>query len=133
MLSLLRLLEVEPGAADDDVLLVRDVIFEDLFEVEDARGAVHEREQDDGVVHLQAGLLEEGVEHHLGVVILLDVDDDTHTGAVCLLADVGDALDALVLDLIRDVLDEFRLVDLIGKLGDDDAALSAGELLYLGA
>ena len=133
VLSLLRLFEVELRAADDDVLLVRDVIFEDLLEIEYARHAVHEREQNDGVVHLQTGLLEQRVEHDLRIVILLDVDDYAHARAVGLLADVRDAFEPLVLDLVGDVLDELRLVDLIGDLCDDDAALAVRELLYLRA
>ena len=48
------------------------------------------------------------------------VDDDAHALAVDLVADVGDALDALVADELGDLLDEPRLVDLVGDLGDDD-------------
>ena len=58
---------------------------------------------------------------------MLHFDDDAHARAVGLVADVGNALKALVVHLIGHVLDEHALVDLIGKLGDDDARAVAAE------
>ena len=56
---------------------------------------------------------------------LADVEDDAHALAVALVADVGDAVDPLVLHELGDLLDEARLVDLVGDLGDDDRFLVA--------
>ena len=64
---------------------------------------------------------------------MLDLDDDAHARAVGLVADVGNALKALVVHLIGHVLDEHALVDLIGKLGDDDARAVAAEFFKFGA
>ena len=58
---------------------------------------------------------------------MLDLNDDAHARAVGLVADVGNALQPLVVHLIGHVLDEHALVDLIGKLGDDDARAVAAE------
>ena len=60
---------------------------------------------------------------------LRDVDHDPHSLAVGLIVQVADALDALVLDQVGNVLNEARLVDHIGDLGDDD--LGAAVLLFL--
>ena len=58
---------------------------------------------------------------------MLDLDDNAHTRAVGLVADVGNALQTLVVHLVGHVLDEHALVHLIGKLGDDDARAVAAE------
>ena len=67
-------------------------------------------------------MLIEGVEHDLRVGVALAVDDDAHSVAARFVADVRNALDALVAHHVGDGLDELRLVDLIGDLRDDDAA-----------
>ncbi len=55
--------------------------------------------------------------------------DDAHAVAVALVADVGDAVDFLVLDEVGDVLDEARFVDLVGQFGDDDVLAVLAALL----
>ena len=60
------------------------------------------------------------VEHDVGHRVALQLDDDAHAVAVALVADVGDALDALVAHQLGDLLDHRRLVHLIGDLGDDE-------------
>ena len=65
-------------------------------------------------------MLVEVVEHDLADLAALQLDDDPHAVAVGLVADVGDALDRLLADQLGDLLDQPRLVDLVGDLGDDD-------------
>ena len=66
--------------------------------------------------------------------VLLEVDDDAHAVAVGLVADVGDALDALLAHQLGDLLDQLGLVDLVGDLGGDDRlAPGLGVLLDRGA
>ena len=65
-----------------------------------------------------------------GVAFEFDDDADLllrRRFAVGLVADLRNALDLLVIDQIRDLFDQFRLVDLEGNFGDDDrvALLSA--------
>ena len=55
-----------------------------------------------------------------GTLAALELDDDAHAVAVGLVAQVGDALDPLVAHQVGDLLDQLRLVDLVGDLGDDD-------------
>ena len=81
---------------------------------------VHQRQHDDAEAGLQGRLLEQIVQHDLGVGVLFQLDDNAHTVAVGLVPKVGNAVQALVLHLLGDVLDELTLVDLIGKLGDDN-------------
>ena len=69
------------------------------------------------------------VEHDLGRRVALQVDDDAHALAVRFVADVGNALDPLVLGRLGDLLDQAGLADLIGDRGQDDRAAVAAAFL----
>ena len=88
---------------------------------------VHKRQHIDGKARLELCLCEQAVQDHLWVRVMLDFNDNAHTRAVGLVADIGNPLQALVVHLIGHVLDEHPLVHLIGKLGDDDARAVAAE------
>src|SRR5690606_32264226 len=60
-------------------------------------------------------------------------DDDAHAVAVGLVAQIGDALDALFAHEVRDLLDHGGLVHLIGNFGDDDGLAVLADLLDLDA
>ena len=66
-----------------------------------------------------------------GFEVALDLDVDPHPVAVRLVAQVGDAVDLLVLDEVGDLLEQRRLVHLVRQLGDDDRHALAVELLEL--
>jgi len=51
----------------------------------------------------------------LRLFVALHFDDDAHSVAVALVADIGDAVDFLVLDQVGDVFDQPRLVYLVGS------------------
>ena len=77
-----------------------------------------------------ARVLEQVVEHLVGVGVPLALDDQAHAVAVGLVAQVGDALDPLAgLDQLRDLLHQRGLVDLVGQLGDDDGHPALARLL----
>ena len=115
---LLGLSQVVLGPADDDLLLEGDVLVQDVLQCQNLRLllVVHQGQHDDGEIGLHGRLSEELVEHHLGVGVLFQLDDDTHSVAVGLVPDVGDAVQALVLHLFGHVLDELALVDLVWEL-----------------
>ena len=127
--ALLCLAQLVAGAAHHDVLLVDDVVVEDLLQREDARHAVDQRQVDDAEAGLQLGVLVELLQHDLGLLAALEVDDDAHALAVGLVVEAGDLCDLFLLDELGDLLDEAQLVDLVGDLGHDDALLAAGALL----
>lgn len=64
-----------------------------------------------------------------GVGVPLQLDDDAHTVAVCLILNVADALQTLILHLVGHILDKHPLVHLIRKLRDDDAGAVVAEFL----
>jgi hypothetical protein len=115
------LVELEERPAGDDDLAEGDVALEHVLEVHDPRlaGVDGEHADPEGVLHL--GVFEELVEDDAGDLVALEVDDDADTVAVRLVAQIGDPLDLALLHEIGDLLDEARLVDEVGKLGDDDA------------
>ena len=136
MRPLLRLAAVEDGAPGDDLLLEGNVLVQDLAQGEDLGLllVVDESQHDDGKGGLHLGLGKEPVEHHLGIGVLLEFDDDAHAlFAVRLVPQAGDPLQALVVDLVGDILHQARFVHLIGQLGHDDAGAVVAELLHLGA
>ena len=69
------------------------------------------------------------VENDLWRGVALQVDDDSDALAVRLVADVADALDALVLGGFGDLLDQAVLADLLGNFGEDDRAAVAAAFL----
>ena len=135
MRALERFLEVELRAPDDDLLLEGEILVEDVPQGQDLRLrlVVDQREHIHGERGLHLRLGEEAVEHDLRVGVLLELDDDAHTVAVGLVAQTGDAVELLVAHLLGDVLDELALVDLIRKLGHDDADAVVSPRLGLGA
>jgi hypothetical protein len=127
--ALLRLLQVELGAPDDDDPAMVDEVPQEVVERQDARLVVDDRQEDDAERALHRGERVQLVEDDLGVLAALQLDDDPHALAVGLVAQVGDALDLLVVDELRDALDELRLVDLVRDLRDDDRFLVAARRL----
>ena len=114
---LLGLVQVILRAAGHHVDLVVDVVGEHLAQGQRARHAIYERDVDDAKVGLQLRALVQVVEHHLRHGAVLEVDDDAHALAVGLVAHVRDALNMLLIDLLRDTLLQKALVDLVRDLG----------------
>jgi hypothetical protein len=100
------------------------------FGTEPPRGRVgHEREHDHAERRLHRRVLVQLVEHHARDGVALELDHDAHAVAVRLVAQRRDPLDLALAVQLGDLLDEARLVDLVGQLGDDDLRLVAALLL----
>ena len=120
VLAVFRFLQQVSGAAADDVDAVLDEVFDGLDQAHFAGLSVDHRQQDHGETFLHLGVLEELVEHDLGLGAALEFDDDAHAVAIAFVANVGDVFDVLVVDQLGDAFDQDRLVHLIGNFGDDD-------------
>ena len=127
--SLARLLEVELGAPADDLAAVVDVVAQDALQRQRLRLAVDQREHVEVERRLHRRVLEQVVQHLVRVRVALDLDVDPHPVAVGLVAQVRDAVDLLVLDEVRDLLEQRRLVHLVRQLGDDDRRAVVAGLL----
>ena len=129
---LLGLVELEARPPDDDFLLVRDVVAQDVAKRQRLGDTVGQGEH----VHAEGGLhgrvLVELVEHHLGHGLALQLDDYAHARTVGLVAQVGDLGDGLVAHQLGHLLDQLGLVHLIGDLGDYDGRLALLDRLGVG-
>ena len=92
-----RLAEVELGAPADDLAAPVDVVLEDRLERQRLGLAVDQRQHVHVEGELQRGVLEQVVEHLVRVDVALALDDQAHAVAVRLVAQVGDAVDFLLL------------------------------------
>ncbi len=112
--------EQEGGAAADHIDAVIDEVLDRLHQPHFLGLPVDHRQQDHAEAFLHLGVLEELVEHDLGLAVALQFDHDAHAVAVAFVANVGDVVDDLVVHQLRDALDQARLVDLVRNFGDDD-------------
>ena len=129
MLSVARLLQQERSAAPHHVDSVIDEVLDGLHQAHFLGLAMDDRQEDHAEALLHRGVLEELIEHDLGLAAALEFDDDAHSVAIALVADVADFVDDLVVHQLGNALDEARLVDLVRNLGDDDGVLVLSEVL----
>ena len=117
---LLGLFQVEPGAPGDDIHLELDVFLQNLPQVQHLRLPVHNSQHDDAEGGLQLGKGEEVVQHDLGRSVPFHIYHNMHAVAVGMVVDIGDALNALFLHQVGDILNQPCLVHLIGQFSDND-------------
>ena len=114
-----RLVEQELGAPRDDAFAELHEGGQHVAQRHQLRPAAVERDHIGAEAGLHGGEAPELVQHHVGHRVAPQFDDDAHAVAVALVAQIGDALDLLFAHEFGDALDQRRLVDLIGDLGDD--------------
>ena len=100
-------------------------------QIHGARLSVHQGDAVDAEHHLQLRQREQVVQHHLAVLAAAQLDDHAQAVFVGLVADLGDALDALLLHQFGDALDHLRFVHLVGNLRDDDGLFAAANAFHL--
>ena len=118
--ALLRLAQVEPGAAGDDLALELDVFLQHLLQGEHTGHAAHQGQHDhaEGDLHLGEG--EKLVENHLRIGVLFQIDDHPHPFPGGVIHHIVDALDPLFIRQLDDGFHQVELVYLIRDLGDHD-------------
>ena len=121
---LLGFVKLEARPADDDFLLVRDVVTQHVAQAEGLGHPVREGQHVDPERGLHGRVLEQLVEHYLGDRFALQLDDHPHARTIGFVAQVGDLRDLLLPHQFGDLLDELGLVHLVGELGDDDGGLA---------
>ena len=120
------------GAPHHHFAAVADERVEHVAQVDRARLPVDQGDAVDAEHRLQLGQGVKVVEHHLAGFAAAQFDDHAQAVPVGLVAQCGDALDALFLDQFGDLLDQPRLVHLVGQLGDDDRLLAAADPFDVG-
>ena len=114
--ALLRLAQVVDRAPRHHILAVVDEDLQRILQIEQLRTPADDRQHVDAERVLQLAELEELVLHDLRDGVALELDDHAHAVAIGFVAQVGDALDALLVHHLGDALDEARLVHLVGQL-----------------
>ena len=116
-----RLSKLEDGPPRHHLAPVAHERLDHLPDAEQPGLPVDQRDEVDAEHRLHRGELVQVVQHDLGVLAAPQLDDDPHAVLVGLVAQGRDALDALLLHELRDLLQQPRLVDLVRKLADDDS------------
>ncbi len=98
MAALARLGALEDRAPGDDLAPVLEEDLDELAQVAQPGLAVDQRDHVDAEAVLQLGLLVQVVEHDLGHLAALQLDDHPHARLVALVLDVADALELLLVD-----------------------------------
>ena len=107
-----RLGEFEPRAADHDLFAEVDKGGQHLAKAHLLGPAAIQRQGVDRKGALQLGEPIELVQHHLAAGVALELDHHAHARAVAFVAQVADALDALLAHQFGDAGDHGRLVHL---------------------
>ena len=121
--AFLRFSEKEPGAADNHFVAVIDECREDFLEVKGFRAAVNESHVVDAERGLHLSHLIELVEHHIGVGVALELDDNAHSLVVALVVDIGDTVELLFANQVGDIGYKFGFVYIVGNLGYDNVLM----------
>jgi hypothetical protein len=124
-----RLVQFEPRAPDHHLFAEFDEGRQHLAQAHLQRAAAVQGQHVDAEAALQGGEAVELVEDHVAGRVALQLHDDAEAVAVALVADVGDALDALFAHQVGDVLDQAGLVHLVGDRADDDGVAARAHLL----
>ena len=113
-----RLAQLEQRAPRDHLAAMAQEVLQHLLEIQRSRLAIHQRHHVDAEHALHLGVLVEVVEHDLRHFVALQFHHHAHAILVGLVAELGDALQFLVLHQFGDLFQQPRLVDLVGKLGN---------------
>ena len=102
--------------------------FQELLEIQQTRLTVQQGHHvhAEGVLHL--GFFVQIVQDHFRHFAALQFDDHAHAGLVRLVADLGNAFQALFPHQFADLGAQVGLVHLVGQLVDDDGLAAAGLL-----
>src|SRR5580658_463366 len=132
MLALAGLAQLIVGAPADHFHAVLDEALDAIDQAQLARLPVDDGKHDHAEADLQLRVLIKVVENDFGLLTAFQLEHDARAVAVALVADFGNAFDLLFVHQRGGVLDQARLVYLIGNLGNDDvlailaAALDGG-------
>ena len=131
--ALAALAQAEAGAPGDHRQAVAHEDLQQLAQPQGARPAVDQAHVVDAEGVLQGRVPVELGQDRLGVVAVLDPDDQAGAVlAVGQVGDVGDALELLGGDGLLDAGDDLLRAHQVGQLGDDDALLAGGDVLDAG-
>ncbi|KFB72081.1 MAG: hypothetical protein AW09_002740 [Candidatus Accumulibacter phosphatis] len=130
MRPLARLAQFENGPPGQHLAPVPEKTLEHLFEVQQAWLPIDQGDHVHAEGILQLRLLVQAVEHHFSHFATLQLDHHTHARFVGLVAQIGNAVDLLLVDQLAEPFEQRSLVHLVRQFVDDDR-LTIVALLHL--
>ena len=121
--SCLCFFEIELSAANDNLLLMSNVVVENLRQVENLWLVVNKCEHIDSKGILQLGVFVELIEKNLRVDVAAIFHNNAHTVSARFVAQLGNTLDLLFLYAVCNRLAKQALVNAVGNFGKDDASV----------
>ena len=131
MRTFARFVQFELGSAGDNLFTEADECLNDVAQVEDFRPSAANGEHIGREARLRLCVAPQLVQHDIWGRITLQIDDDAHALAAGFIANVGHALNALVLRGFGDFFDQSGFADLKRNAGQDDRATIAFAFLNL--
>ena len=128
MRARLRFRQIETGSADDDFLLMMQIMLQHLFQRKHLWFAVDQSELNDAKADLHLCMLEQLIEDDGSVRLFFYLNHHAQTFFIAFIAQVCDAFDALFMHQLCNLCDQLRLVHLIGQLVDKNALLAVVHL-----
>ena len=123
--ALTGLAQLIHGTAGNHLAAVAYEGFQQLLEVQDLRLAIEQADHVDAENTLHLGLGIKVVEYHLGHFAPAQLDYHADTVLVRLIAQLGNTLKLLLFYQFGDLLDQTRLVELVGQFGNHDLLATA--------
>ena len=113
-------LQLENNPPGDDLAAVIDEVTDDLLESQYLRAVADNGQHDYAERGLHRRMFVKLIQEYLGILVLLQFDDDPHAVAVGFITQIGDTFDLLFAHQLSDLLDQSRLVYLVRYFRNDD-------------
>ena len=127
--ALLSLIQIKLSTTAYDINLMINVVAQNLAKRKRTRDTVNQGQVNDAKVGLKLSLLVQVIQNNLWNRIALEVQNNTHTLTVGLIAHVRDAFNFLLVDCLSNLLLEKTLVNLIWNLGNNKTLTTTLNLL----
>ena len=98
MVSLFGLVQVILSPSGHDIFLMTQIVHQHIFDVHDFGLVIHQGKHCDAEGILELCMFEELVQNDVGVCIVPELNDHSHSFAVRLVAQIGNSLDLLIFD-----------------------------------
>ena len=125
MSSVLGLAQLVAGTSGNNILLVFQIVFQHLLEVQNTRLAVNQRQHDNTKGALQGGMLVQTVQNNVRNSITLQLNNNLHSvfkaGEVI---NLGNTFDYAILSQVSNILNQVSFVNLVGDFGNNDMVLA---------
>ena len=105
------LFQVKFCPSGNDFLLELQIFMKNLFQIQGLRLSVNQRDHDCAEVLLKRSMLVQLIQRNLRICVTFQFNDNPHAFTVGLIADLGDSINALILDQLCNTLNQTRLVD----------------------